>query len=229
LVHGAFAGPDCWDQEVAALRALGYPVVVVPDPLRGLAADADSVRSAVRGIEGPIVLVGHSYGGAVISNAARGLPNVKALVYIAAFLPALGESVMTAVDPGRFPGSLLGPSTIEVHPRADRYRADVFIKPADYQQVFAADVPASVAEWMAQHQHPLAVGAQTEPSGPPAWATIPSWDLITLDDKAIPPAGQRYMAERAHAKIESVHSSHAVMVSHPPAVIRVILDAATGD
>ncbi|MCX4098530.1 alpha/beta fold hydrolase [Nocardia sp. alder85J] len=229
FVHGAFADSSGWDAVIAGLRQRGYSAVAVDDPLRGVASDADAVRAALRAIPGPIVLVGHSYGGAVITNAARGVPNVQALVYVGAFVPDEGESITTAVDPIRFPGALLGPATIDVHPRTDALDADVYIKSEDFAAVFAADVPADRQRDMAATQHPLALSAQLDPSGPPAWRTVPSRDLITLDDKAIPPAGQEYMAERAGARVERVHSSHAVMVSHPDAVVQIVLDAVAAD
>ncbi|MQY28933.1 alpha/beta fold hydrolase [Nocardia aurantia] len=224
FVHGAFADSSGWDATIADLRDRGYHAVAVDNPLRGVAGDADAVRAALRAIPGPIVLVGHSYGGAVITNAARGVPNVRALVYVGAFLPDEGESITTAVDPLRFPGGLLGPATIDIRPRPDTV-PDVYIKSEDFARVFAADVPPAQQQRMAATQHPLALTAQLDPSGPPAWRTIPSWDLITLDDNAIPPAGQEYLAQRANAHVERVHSSHAVMVAHPGAVTAIVLEA----
>ncbi|MEU8606598.1 alpha/beta hydrolase [Actinoplanes sp. NPDC048791] len=231
LVHGAFADSSGWNADVAALQRLGYPVVAAPNPLRGLTRDADYVRSVLQTITGPIVLVGHSYGGAVITNAARSVSNVKALVYVGAFVPARGESIATVLDPTVYPGSLLGPDTVALRPFPDPAVAggvdyDLTIKPAAFRSVFAGDVPAASAALMAVTQRPLSLTANTEPSGEPAWQTIPSWDLITLDDHAIAPAGQRFMAQRAHAHIRTVRSSHAVMISHPDAVVRIIVEAA---
>jgi pimeloyl-ACP methyl ester carboxylesterase len=230
FVHGAFADSSGWNAEVSTLQRLGYPVLAASDPLRGLTSDADYVRSILSTISGPIVLVGHSYGGAVITNAARGVANVRALVYLGAYVPDQGESIATVLDPASYPGSLLGPSTTAVRPfpnpaAAGGTDADIYIKPADFRSVFAADVPARTAAQMAATQRPLSLTADTQVSGAPAWKTIPSWDLITLNDKAIPPAGQRFMAQRAHAHVETVSSSHAVMVSHPDAVVRIVLDA----
>jgi pimeloyl-ACP methyl ester carboxylesterase len=230
FVHGAFADSSGWNAEIAAFQHMGYPVVAAPDELRGMTGDADYVRSILQTISGPIILVGHSYGGAVITNAARGVPNVKALVYLGAYVPAEGESIATVLDPAKYPGSLLGPDTIQVRPfpnpaAPNGQDADIYIKAADFRSVFAADVPASETALMAAEQRPLSLSADMQPSGAPAWQTIPSWDLITLDDKAIPPAGQQFMAKRAGAHIETVDSSHAVMVSHPDAVIRIVLEA----
>ncbi|WP_329530491.1 alpha/beta hydrolase [Streptomyces sp. NBC_01450] len=230
FVHGAFADSTGWDAEISRLQRLGYPVLAASDPLRGLTGDADYVRSILATISGPIVLVGHSYGGAVITNAARGVANVQALVYVGAFVPDKGESIATVLDPNTYPGSLLGAATTDVrqfpNPAAPGGTdADVYIKSADFRSVFAADVRAGTAARMAATQRPLSLTAETEPSGSPAWKTVPSWDLITLNDKAVPPAGQRFMAQRAHAHIETVNSSHAVMVSHPDAVVRIVLEA----
>jgi pimeloyl-ACP methyl ester carboxylesterase len=230
FVHGAFADSSGWNAEVSALQRLGYPVIAAADPLRGLTGDADYVRSILKTISGPIVLVGHSYGGAVVTNAARDVPGVRALVYVGAYVPDQGESIATVLDPATYPGSLLGKDTTDVRPFPNPAApggtdADIYIKPADFRSVFAADVPARTAAQMAATQRPLSFTADTEPSGAPAWKTIPSWDLITLNDKAIPPAGQRFMAQRAHAHIATVRSSHAVMVSHPRAVVGIVLDA----
>ncbi|MFJ3305196.1 alpha/beta fold hydrolase [Streptomyces sp. NPDC086549] len=230
LVHGAFADSSGWSTEIADLQRLGYPVVAAANPLRGVTGDADYIRSVLQSIKGPVVLVGHSYGGAVITNAARGAGNVKALVYVGAFVPDKGESIETVLDPQKYPGSLLGPDTTLVRPAPNPSAqggqdADIYIKPHDFRGVFAADVSATDASVMAATQRPLSYTAETEPSGEPAWKTIPSWDLVTLNDKAIPPAGQRFMAKRAHAHVEYVKSSHAVMVSHPRAVLRIVLDA----
>ena len=229
LVHGAFADSSGWDDEIASLRRLGYPVVAVPDPLRSLSGDAAYVRSFLQTISGPIVLVGHSYGGAVITNAAVGLANVKALVYVGAFVPDKGQSVGSVL--AEYPGSLLGPATTSVVPFADPsapngQNLDIYIKTQSFREVFAGDVNAATADDLALTQRPLALTAETEPSGDPAWKTIPSWDLITLDDRAIPPAAQEAMAKRANAHVETVESSHAVMVSHPDAVVDIVVEAA---
>ncbi len=198
--------------------------------MRGLTYDADYIRSVLATIPGPVVLVGHSYGGAVISNAARGADNVEALVYVGAFIPDAGESIATAYDPVLYPGSLLGPDTTLVRPTynpaaPDGKDVDVYIKQSMFRSVFAGDQSRGVAEAMAATQRPLSYFAQTEPSGQPAWKTLPSWALVTLDDHAISPGGQVFMAKRAGAHIDEVHSAHDVMVSHPADVVRIVLDA----
>ena len=231
LVHGAFADSSGWDATVAQLSADGYPVVAASNPLRGLTSDSDYVRSILQTLSGPIVLVGHSYGGAVITNAARGVPNVQALVYVAAFVPDAGESIAQAADPARFPGSLLGPDSTIVRPIANPAAAggqdvDIYIALDKFRAVFAGDISASRADVLARTQRPLTATANFEPSGDPAWRTLPTWDLITTADKAIPPGAQEYMAARAGAHVSSVASAHDVMVSHPSAVTKVVEQAA---
>lgn len=231
LVHGAFADASGFAAEVRALQGRGYPVVAVANPLRGLTSDSDQVRAVLSTIEGPIILVGHSYGGAVITNAARGVPNVVALVYLGAFIPDEGQSISTAYDPVAYPGSLLGPDTTLVRPVPNPAApggqdADVSIRPESFRAVFAGDQNPSAAAVMAASQRPLSYFASVEPSGPPAWRTVPSWALITLEDRAISPGGQEFMARRANARIVRVHSAHDVMVSRPDAVTAVILAAA---
>jgi pimeloyl-ACP methyl ester carboxylesterase len=232
LVHGAFADASGWNGEIARLRKLGYPVIAPANPLRGLTSDSDYIRSVLATISGPIVLVGHSYGGAVITNAARGVPNVKALVYVGAFVPDQGENILTSYDAAKYPGSLLGPTTTEVRPVPNAAAKggqdlDIYIQAAHFREVFAGDQSASTALTMAATQRPLSLTANNETSGAPAWKNIPSWDLITLNDKAISPGGQRFMAQRAHARIFTVRSAHDVMISHPGAVVFTILAAAS--
>ena len=231
LVHGAFADASGWQREVAMLQGRGYPVIAPADPLRGLTSDADYIRSVLATISGPVILVGHSYGGAVITNAARGANNVVALVYVAAFIPDAGTSVATSYDPTRFPGSLLTPDALVVRPVPNASApggqdADLTIRPDLFRQIFAGDQGSKTAAVMAATQRPLSAFAYTEASGEPAWKTIPSWDLLTLDDRAIAPGGQRFMAERAGAKVTTIRSAHDVMVSHPDAVVDLVVSAA---
>jgi pimeloyl-ACP methyl ester carboxylesterase len=230
LVHGAFADASSWDAVISRLTSAGYPVIAPADPLRGPASDGAYIRSILATIKGPVILVGHSYGGGVITNAAVGAPTVKALVYIAAFAPAQGESQLDIA--GRFPGALLGPSTLLIRPYAladGTSGADAYINPADFRNVFAQDVPAPTAALMAATQRPEAVAALSEKSGVPAWKTLPSWYMVARNDHAIAPAAERFMAKRAGSHTVEVSSSHAAMVSHPAAVAGLIVKAAQAD
>ena len=232
LVHGAFADASGFSAEIARLEADGYPVLAPADPLRGLTSDSDYIRSILDTIPGPVILVGHSYGGAVITNAARGANNVVALVYLAAFIPDEGDSVATSYDPTAYPGSLLTQSALTVRPTVNPVvqggqDADLYIRSDLFRRIFAGDQTKTTAAVMAAAQRPLSAFAFTEASGAPAWKTVPSWDLITLDDRAISPGGQRFMAHRAGARISTVHSAHDVMVSHPGRVVRLIENVST--
>jgi pimeloyl-ACP methyl ester carboxylesterase len=223
LVHGAFADSSSWNGVVERLQRKGYPVIAAANPLRGLESDAAYVASVVKDVTGLVILVGHSYGGAVISAAARANPQVKGLVYIAAFLPDTGESPLALS--GKFPGGKLGPDTIKAVPYPGG--TDIYIKQAAFRDVFAADVPAREAAAMAATQRPVennSLGGVFV--GTPAWRTIPSWALVASQDNAIPPAAERFMAERANAHIVEVKASHAVSVSHPDAVTNLITAAA---
>lgn len=227
LEHGAFADAASWDGVVTRLQRAGYPVVSAANPLRGPATDAAYLRSVVDHIDGPVVLVGHSYGGTVISQAAAGLEDkVKALVYIVAFLPDTGESSLGLTN--KFPGSTLGQVIESVNytlPDGGQ-GTDVYIKADKFRGQFAADVPAPKARLMAAGQRPIAAAALEEKSTQAAWKTIPSWSLVTTEDLNIPVAAQRYMSDRAGAHTTVVDASHAVAVSHPDAVARIIQRAA---
>ena len=227
LVHGGWADSSGWTAEISKFQQLGYPVIAPANPLRGLAGDADYVRSVLRTIDGPIVLVGHSYGGAVISNAAVGVPNVKALVYIAAFAPDKGESLLQLVT--KNPGTMIGPKTLiqRKYPLGDGTEGtDLYITKLGFETAFASDVPKKQADQMWAEQRPFSQEAFASPSGEPAWKTIPSWYLLTTQDHAIPPTTQMFMARRANAKIFTVDASHVPMVSHPAATTNAILAAA---
>jgi pimeloyl-ACP methyl ester carboxylesterase len=226
LVHGAWDSASSWGAVAGRLRDRGYSVRIPTNPLRSLRGDAAAIAEALAHISGPIVLVGHSYGGAVITNAATGNPNVRALVYIAAFAPDTGETALGLIA-GR-PGSLL-PAALVPH----TYRAadggigvDTLINPLLFRTVFAQDVPATQAAAMAAAQHPTALAAGLGPSGAPAWRHIPSWYLVAADDRVIPPATERFMAARAGAHTIEVRSSHAAHVSHPQETADLILAAA---
>ena len=212
LVHGAFADSSGWNGVTRQLLRDGYPVVAAANPLRGVASDAAQVKALLQHIDGPIVLVGHSYGGSVISTAATGNPNVKALVYVAAFSPEQGESAFELSS--KFPGSTLG-ETLRPVPLPDG-NVDLYVDQKLFHQQFAADVPADEAALMAVSQRPVTAAALNEGAGEPAWHTIPSYHLIAEADKNIPARLQHFMAERAHAVTQSVKgASHAVFVSRP--------------
>jgi pimeloyl-ACP methyl ester carboxylesterase len=220
LVHGAFADASSWAGEVTRLQRLGYLVIAPANPLRGVASDSAYLASVLKNIQGPIVLVGHSYGGEIISEAARSNPQVKALVYIAAFIPDAGETA-GALDAG----AALGPATTSVVPYPGGN--DLYIKQESFHSVFAADLPAAQAAEFFATQRPIDANALGETfQGAGAWHTIPSWAVVATQDNAIPPASELAMAKRANAHITQIKASHLVAVSHPDAVTNVILDAA---
>ncbi|WP_055585469.1 alpha/beta hydrolase [Peterkaempfera griseoplana] len=235
LVHGAWADSSSWSGVVKRLQADGYPVTAPANPLRGLGSDSSYLADYLRTIKGPIVLVGHSYGGAVITDAATGNSQVKALVYVAAFAPDKGESTADLV--GRFPGSHLSddpgaplPTALNPVPftQADGSTGtDLYIKAGKYRDVFLSNrvSPAQAAE-LAATQRPVSAQAVGEPSGTPAWKTIPSWYLVADDDHTIPPAAERAMAARAHAHTVEVDGPHALAVTDPYAVTRLVEQAA---
>jgi pimeloyl-ACP methyl ester carboxylesterase len=226
LVHGGWADSSGWNSEVTALQRLGYPVIAPANPLRGLTSDADYIRSVMLTIDGPIVLVGHSSGGAVISNAAVRVPNVKALVYIAGFAPDTGESLVQLVT--MHPGSEIGPNTItRPYPTGDGGQGtDLYLTRHGFRTAFAADVPKRLADQMWAGQRPFSQAAFASSSGEPAWKTIPSWYLVATQDRAIPPATQRFMAARARATTARIKASHVPMISRPTATTSLILEAA---
>jgi pimeloyl-ACP methyl ester carboxylesterase len=185
LVHGAFAGPESWNAVAARLRDGGYPMIAAENPLRGVRTDAEHVGRVVAATAGPVILVGHSYGGSVISDAAAVAPNVKALVFVSAFAPDLGETAAEIVS--RFPGATLAASLAPPTPLRDG-GADLRIDPAQFQAQFAADVPAAIAEGMAVRQRPIREAALAEPAGPPTWRRLPTWFIYGDADKNIPAA-----------------------------------------
>ena len=225
LVHGAFADSSSWNGVIQRLHAKGYTVVAAANELRSVKSDAAEVASVLRSIHGPVVLVGHSYGGSVISAAASGLDNVKALVYVAAFAPDVGESAGELA--GRFPGSSLGPALSPPVALASGGN-DLYIQQDKFRAQFAADVPAVQAQLMAVGQRPITDIALHETSTSAAWKTIPSWFVYGSADLNIPPAAQAFMAERAHSRKTVVikGASHVVMVSHPVEVAALIEMAA---
>lgn len=223
LVHGAFADASGWSGVVTRLERDGYPVIAPANPLRGLTGDSAYIASIVAAVRGPVVLVGHSYGGAVISEAAAGNPNVRALVYIAAFMPDTGEQL--GVLNSRFTGSQLAPALLQTPVAGGG--TDFTIDPATYRQVFAQDLSASAARLMAVEQRPLSSAAFTDPATTVAWHTVPSWYLVAEQDRSISPDLERFEAARAHSHTTEVDSSHVAMISHPGISTRVIEDAAT--
>lgn len=225
LVHGAFADSSSWNGVAEILDKDGYSVVAAANPLRGVKADGDYVADLLASLKKPVVLVGHSYGGSVISEAAEGHANVKALVYVSAFAPAPGESAAGLA--GKFPGSTLGPTLAPPVVLANGGR-DLYIQQGKFHDQFAADVPETTARLMALTQRPVTEAALNEPQGKAAWTHIPSWFIFGDADRNIPPRLYDFMASRAHARriVEIAGASHVVMVSHPQEVANLI-EAAT--
>ncbi|MEG3086882.1 alpha/beta fold hydrolase [Sphingomonas sp. PB4P5] len=225
LVHGAFAGSSSWNSVIAKLARDGYPVIAAANPLRGLKTDADYVARIVRDVRGRVLLVGHSYGGGVISMAAEGSDNVKGLVFVAGFAPEAGESAVSLGN--QFPTGTLGQTLTPPIPQADGSK-DVYIAQEKYWKQFAADVPAANAVQMAATQRPITVGALGEPAGPGAWKKLPSWFIWGSADRNIPHTLHAFMAKRAGAKeaVEVKGASHVVMISHPDEVAAMIERAA---
>ncbi len=223
LEHGAWADGSSWSGVVTRLQQDGYTVDVPPNPLRGPGSDSAYLASYLATVTGPIVLVGHSYGGFVTTNAAAGDKNVKALVYVDAYLPARGDTLNSLT--AQFPGSQVTPAALNFVPSPGGV-TDVYVKPSQFGGILANDLPASQAAELAATQRPIAATALTEPSGPPAWTSIPSWDVIGTADHAIPPAAQEFMAARAHATVTQVNASHLSLVSRPGEVANVIEEAA---
>jgi pimeloyl-ACP methyl ester carboxylesterase len=224
LVHGAFAETASWDRVIPPLQSAGHDVIAAANPLRGLAADAESITDLVRTVDGPVVLVGHSYGGAVISNVGADAGQITGLVYVAAFAPDAGESAFTLSE--RFPGSTLGDSLRPV-PRSNG-TTDLYIARELFHEQFAADVPAAEAARMAATQRPVTLEALQEPSGErPLWKELPSWFLVAGQDRNIPAALQRFLADRAGARrtVELPTASHGVAWPHSDATARLILEA----
>jgi pimeloyl-ACP methyl ester carboxylesterase len=228
LVHGAFAESSSWNGVLNKLIAKGYPTVAVANPLRGVKSDANYVASVLTGIKGAIVLVGHSYGGSVITEAVNGNKNVKALVYVAGFAPDTGETA--AKLSGRYPGGTLGPTLAPPVALPDGGK-DLYIQQSKFQAQFAADVPVADAKLMASTQRPIAEAALNEASGAPAWKSTPSWFIYGDRDLNIPAAAHAFMAKRANSKetIAVKGASHVVMISHPDAVAKLIEQAAAAN
>ena len=227
LVHGAFADASCWNGVIERLQAAGMQVTAPPNPLRGIAHDSAYIRSFIEQIPGPVLAVGHSYGGAVITNAVSDADNVVGLVYVAAFAPDEGETLgtiegdsrdsvlLTALAPLQYPSGNGGDTA-----------AEFAIDPAKFHDAFAADLPKQQTAVMAATQRPIAEVSFAEPSGPPAWRSLPSWAVVATGDKAVGTDVLRTMAERAGATITEAEGSHVIMISRPEIVAEVILTAA---
>jgi pimeloyl-ACP methyl ester carboxylesterase len=226
LVHGAFADASSWNGVIERLQAKGVAVKAPANPLRGIATDSAYIAGVFAETPGPILAVGHSYGGAMISNAATEAENVVGLVFVAAFAPeedqALGEAAADSKD------SVLNSALVPLHyPPANggEPAVEFAIDPARFKDAFAADLPAEEAAVMAATQRPVAELAFSERSGPPAWKSLPSWTVVATGDKAAGADLVRSMAERAGATITEVDGSHVIMISQPQAVTDVILEA----
>ena len=225
LVHGAWADSGSWDGVTQRLQADGYTVYAPPNPLQGLPYDTAYLADFLHSISGPIVLAGHSYGGAVITNAATGDPQVKALVYVDAFAPAQGQSLAQLL--AAYPGSCAVPANLNVvpFPGAPSGVGDAYIKQSVFPGCMANGLPAAEAHVLAVTQRPIATIALSQKSGVPAWQTIPSWAVVGTADHAIPLALQLAMAHTAHAHITEVDAPHLAMISNPGTVTNVILQA----
>jgi len=227
LVHGAWADSSSWNAVVSRLQHDGYTVYVPPNPLLGLRYDPAFLRDFLNTLSGPVILVGHSYGGAVITNAATGDANVKALVYVDAFAPGQGQTVGQLVT--AYPGSCVLPPanvTVQPYPGAPSGAVDVYVKQSVFPSCMANGLPAREAAVLAATQRTLTSIALTQKSGVPAWKTIPSWAVIGTADQAIPPAELLAMARRAHAHITMAPGApHLSMISNPGLVTRVVLKA----
>ena len=231
LVHGAFADSSSWNDVVEQLQAAGIAVQAISNPLRGISADAAYVASAIRQIPGPVLAVGHSYGGAIITNAAPHAGNVIGLVYVAAFAPDEGETLLDIEGDSK--DSVLNTALLQLqYPTGQGTgtgtAVELAIDPAKFHDAFAADLPEKQAAVMAATQRPVAAAAFAEPNGTPAWKNLPSWAVVATGDKAAGSDVVRSMAQRAGAAITEVEGSHVIMISQPQAVTDVIRQAIDG-
>ncbi len=226
LVHGAWADGSGWNRVVQLLQVEGYTVYAPPNPLRGLSSDAVYLADFLDSLTGPIVLVGHSYGGAVITNAATGNSNVKALVFVDAFVPdrgeVLGQLATAPPPPGQSASCLADPTSDLNFVPLTTGDVDTYVKPSLFPSCFANDLPPNQSAVLASTQRPLALSTLTDPSGVPAWKTIPSWYLVGTIDQVIPSWAQLFMAQRAGATIVQVRAGHLSMLSHPTAVVGLV-------
>ena len=218
LVHGAWADGSSWSKVIPILKNAGYRVIAVQLPLHSLADDVATVKRAIELFGGPTILVGHSYGGFVITNAGSNNPNVTGLVYVAAFAPDEGESLSNFVDPSKLPQGLLVFDS----------GGFGYINPEMFPQAFAQDVNSTEAKIMATVQKPINQSVLGEKSGPPAWKHLPTWYQVSESDHMIPPDAERQFANRINATTISINSSHASLVSHPDEITQFILNATRG-
>ncbi len=226
LVHGAFADSSSWNGVVERLLAAGVPVLAVSNPLRGISHDAAYVASAIRQVPGPVLAVGHSYGGAVITNTSPQPDNVVGLVFVAAFAPDEGET-LEGIENGST-DSVLNTALVQYqYPEGQgpETAVELVVDPAKFHDAFASDVSEKEAAVMAATQRPIAAQAFGEPTGTPTWKTLPSWAVVPTGDKAAGSDVLRSMAERAKAKITEAEGSHVIMVSQPQIVTDVIMEA----
>ena len=228
LVHGAFADASSWNGVIERLQQQeGYTVIAPPNPLRGVGADSAYLASLLNQIDGPVLLTGHSYGGAVITNAATSASNVVGLVYVAAFAPDEGENLGDVENGSK--DSVLNAALVQyTYPTGHDGETSVefAINPARIREAFAADLPAETTALMAATQRPVAAAAFSDASGPPAWRKLPSWAVVATGDKAAGADVVRAHARRAGADIVEVEGSHVIMISKPEAVSEHILKAA---
>ena len=218
LVHGGWADGSSWGKVITILKDAGHKVIAVNMPLHNLADDVATVKRAVELVGKPVILVGHSYGGEVITNAGYNNPNVTGLVYIAAFAPDEGQSLSNFVSPKDFPQEFLMLDSAGL----------AYINPAMFHDRFAQDVDPTEAYIMAVAQKPFNASTFAEKSGPPAWKQLPTWYQISTSDLMIPPDAQQKFAKQMNATTISINASHASYVSHPNEIAKLILDAAKG-
>jgi pimeloyl-ACP methyl ester carboxylesterase len=227
LVHGAFADGSSWNGVIERLQRQGYTAIAPANPLRGLDVDNAYLASVVAQIDGPVVLVGHSYGGALISNVGTDATNVVGLVFVAAFAPDLGERLGEVAEESK--DAILGTALLErTYPIGTDGETGIefFIAADRFKEVFAADLPEEQTALVAATQRPVAAGAFSDQNGSPAWKSLPSWAVVATRDRAAGTDIVRSMARRAGSEIVEVESSHVVMVSQPQTVSEVIVQAA---
>ena len=216
LVHGTYVDGSSWSKVIPILQNAGHKVIAVQLPLHSLADDIATTKRAIDLVGAPVILVGHSYGGFVITNAAYNNPNVKGLVYIAAFAPNEGQSLTDFIDATKLPKDFL----------VSDNGGFVYLNPNMFPQAFAQDIDVAQAQIMAAAQKPFNQSILAEKSGPPAWKQLPTWYQISNNDRLIPPAAEQMFAKQINATTTSLASSHASPVSHPNEIAKLILDAA---